>query len=59
MNIDGPTIALILSILGLLAVLFLYKLGSDIRKYRIKKQRLTFKERLSDAVHKRWSRKDL
>ena len=54
MNIDGPTIALILSILGLFVTLFLYKLGSDIRKYRIKKQRLTFKERLADAAHKRW-----
>ena len=45
MNIDGPTIALILSILGLLATLFLYKLGNDVRKIRIKKQRITYKER--------------
>ncbi len=45
MSIDGPTIALILSILGLLATLFLYKLGNDVRKIRIKKQRLNYKER--------------
>ncbi len=54
MNIDGPTIALILSILGLFVTLFLYKLGSDVRKTRIKKQRMTCKKRLADAVHKRW-----
>jgi uncharacterized membrane protein len=54
MSIDGPTIALILSILGLLATLFLYKLGNDVRKIRIKKQRITYKERLYIAVQKRW-----
>ncbi|MFW9620284.1 MAG: hypothetical protein ACMV0K_12490 [Sulfurospirillum sp.] len=54
MNIDGPTIALILSILGLLATLFLYKLGNDVRKIRIKKQRITYKERFYTAVQKRW-----
>ncbi len=55
----GDTLALVLSILGLLATLFLYKLGADVRKIRIKKQHMTFKKRLSDAVHKRWSPKDL
>ncbi len=54
MSIDGPTIALILSILGLLATLFLYKLGNDVRKIRIKKQRITYKERFYTAVQKRW-----
>ncbi len=54
MNIDGPTSALILSILGLFAVLFLYKLGNDVRKIRIKKQRITYKERFYTAVQKRW-----
>ena len=54
MNIDGPTSALILSILGLFAVLFLYKLGNDVRKIRIKKQRITYKERFYIAAQKRW-----
>ncbi len=54
MSIDGPTSALILSILGLLATLFLYKLGNDVRKIRIKKQRITYKERFYTAVQKRW-----
>ena len=54
MSIDGPTIALILSILGLLATLFLYNLGNDVRKIRIKKQRITYKERFYTAVQKRW-----
>lgn len=54
MRIDGPTIALILSILGLLATLFLYKLGNDVRKIRIKKQRITYKERFYIAAQKRW-----
>ena len=56
MNIDGPTSALILSILGLFAVLFLYKLGNDVRKIRIKKQRITYKERLYIAVQKRFKK---
>jgi len=56
MNIDGPTIALILSILGLLATLFLYKLGNDVRKTRIKKQRITYKERLYIAAQKRFKK---
>ena len=56
MRIDGPTIALILSILGLLATLFLYKLGNDVRKIRIKKQRITYKERLYIAVQKRFKK---
>ena len=56
MSIDGPTIALILSILGLLATLFLYKLGNDVRKIRIKKQRITYKERLYIAVQKRFKK---
>lgn len=54
MTLDGQTIALILSILGLLATGFVYKLGIDVRKHHIKKQKLTFKERLTDASHKRW-----
>ena len=56
MNIEGPTSALILSILGLLATLFLYKLGNDVRKIRIKKQRITYKERLYIAVQKRFKK---
>ena len=56
MNIDGPTSALILSILGLFAVLFLYKLGNDVRKIRIKKQRITYKARLYIAVQKRFKK---
>jgi len=56
MNIDGPTIALILSILGLLATLFLYKLGNDIRKIRIKKQRITYKQRFYTAAQKRFKK---
>lgn len=55
----GDTLALVLSILGLLATLFLYKLGSDVRKKRIKKQYMTFKKRLVNAAYKRWSPKDL
>ena len=54
MKIDGPTIALILSILGLMATLFLTKLGNDVRKNRIKNQRLSYKEKISLAVKKRW-----
>ena len=56
MNIEGPTSALILSILGLLATLFLYKLGNDVRKIRIKKQRLNYKERFYTAVQKRFKK---
>ena len=56
MNIDGPTSALILSILGLFAVLFLYKLGNDVRKIRIKKQRITYKERFYIAAQKRFKK---
>ena len=41
MNIDGPTSALILSILGFMATLFLYKLGNDVKKHRRKKELLT------------------
>lgn len=55
----GDTLALVLSILGLLATLFLYKLGSDVRRIRIKKQHMTIKKRLSDAAHKRWISKEL
>lgn len=54
MKIDGPTIALILSILGLMATLFLTKLGNDVRKNRIKNQRLSYKDKISLAVKKRW-----
>ncbi len=54
MSLDGPTIALILSILGLMATLFLTKLGNDVRKNRIKNQRLSYKEKISLAVKKRW-----
>ncbi|KFL34981.1 MULTISPECIES: hypothetical protein [unclassified Sulfurospirillum] len=54
MKIDGPTIALILSILGLMATLFLTKLGNDVRKNRIKNQRLSYREKISLAVKKRW-----
>ena len=54
MKIDGPTIALILSILGLMATLFLTKLGNDVRKNRIKNQRLSYKEKINLAVKKRW-----
>ena len=56
MNIEGPTSALILSILGLLATLFLYKLGNDVRKIRIKKQRITYKERFYIAAQKRFKK---
>lgn len=56
MNIEGPTSALILSILGLLATLFLYKLGNDIRKIRIKKQRITYKQRFYIAAQKRFKK---
>jgi len=54
MKIDGPTIALILSILGLMATLFLTKLGNDVRKNRIKNQRLSYKQKISLAIKKRW-----
>ena len=53
MNIDGPTSALILSILGLMATLFLYKLGNDVKKHRRKKELLAYKERLYRASQKR------
>lgn len=54
MKIDGPTIALILSILGLMVTLFLTKLGNDVRKNRIRNQRLSYKEKIILAVKKRW-----
>lgn len=54
MNIDGPMIALILSLLGLMATLFLYKLGNDVKKHHRRKQRLTYKERLFKASQKRF-----
>ena len=56
MNIDGPTSALILSILGLFVTLFLYKLGNDVKKHRIKKQKVTYKERLHKASRKRFKK---
>ena len=56
MNIDGPTSALILSILGLIATLFLYKLGNDVKKHRRKKELLTYKERLYRASQKRFKK---
>ena len=56
MNIDGPTSALILSILGFMATLFLYKLGNDVKKHRRKKEQLTYKERLYRASQKRFKR---
>ena len=56
MNIDGPTSALILSILGLIATLFLYKLGNDVKKHRRKKEQLTYKERLYRASQKRFKK---
>ena len=54
MNIDGPMIALILSLLGLMATLFLYKLGNDVKNHHRRKQRLTYKERLFKASQKRF-----
>jgi len=51
---SGETFVLLLSIVGLLATLFLYKLGTDVRKNHLKKQRITFKERLYKAILKRW-----
>lgn len=54
MNINGATTALILSILGLLATLFLYKLGNDVRKNSLKNKRFTFKQRITYAMRKRW-----
>lgn len=56
MNIDGPTSALILSILGLMVTLFLYKLGNDVKKHRRKKEHLTYKERLYRASQKRFKK---
>ena len=56
MNIDGPTSALILSILGLMATLFLYKLGKEIKKHRRKKELLAYKERLYRASQKRFKK---
>ena len=50
----GETFALLLSIFGLLTALFLYKLGTDVRKNRLKIQRIAFKERLYKAILKRW-----
>ena len=52
----GQAIALILSILGLITALFLYKLGNDVRKIRIKKQRITYKERFYIAAQKRFKK---
>ena len=56
MSIDGPTSALILSILGLMAPLFLYKLGNDVKKNRRQKEQLTYKERLYRASQKRFKK---
>lgn len=56
MSIDGPTSALILSILGLMATLFLYKLGNDVKKNRRQKEQLTYKERLYRASQKRFKK---
>ena len=56
MIIDGPTSALILSILGLMATLFLYKLGNDVKKHRRQKEQLTYKERLYRASQKRFKK---
>ena len=56
MIIDGPTSALILSILGFMATLFLYKLGNDVKKHRRKKEQLTYKERLHRASQKRFKK---
>ena len=56
MIIDGPTSALILSILGLMATLFLCKLGNDVKKNRRKKEQLAYKERLYRASQKRFKK---
>jgi len=56
MNIDGPTSALILSILGFMATLFLYKLGNDVKKNRRQKEQLAYKERLYRASQKRFKK---
>ena len=56
MNIDGPTTALILSILGFMVTLFLYKLGNDVKKNRREKEQLTYKERLYRASQKRFKK---
>ena len=56
MSIDGPTSALILSILGFMATVFLYKLGNDVKKNRRKKELLTYKERLYRASQKRFKK---
>lgn len=51
---SGETFILVLSLLGLLATLLLYRLGSDVRNDRRKRQRLMVKERLYWAVQQRW-----
>ena len=56
MIIDGPTSALILSILGFMATVFLYKLGNDVKKNRRQKEQLTYKERLYRASQKRFKK---
>ncbi len=56
MSIDGPTSALILSILGFMATVFLYKLGNDVKKNRRQKEQLTYKERLYRASQKRFKK---
>ena len=56
MNIDGPTTALILSILGFMVTLFLYELGNDVKKNRREKEQLTYKERLYRASQKRFKK---
>ncbi len=53
MSIDGPTSALILSILGFMATVFLCKLGNDVKKNRREKEQLAYKERLYRASQKR------
>ena len=54
----GDTVALVLSLLVLCVTLLVYKLGIDVRKYRIKKRRLVSKERLATMARKRWKEKE-
>lgn len=58
MKIDGPTIALILSVLGLVASLFLTKLGDDVRKNRFKNQCISRRQYIRKAIKKHWQAKE-
>lgn len=54
LTINGSTFVLIVSILGFMFSMFLYKLGTDIKANKRKEKQQTRKECFLTALKKRW-----